>query len=155
MQKNHRYATTMEWKGNLGKGTSDYKAYSRNFEISAIGKPVLLGSSDPAFRGEATRYNPEEILVAAISSCHMLWYLHLCAVNGVIVLEYADNALGNMVEHTNGSGEFTEVTLKPLVKVADQSMIEKAIHLHHDAAKMCFIARSVNFPILHEPSVIL
>ncbi|MFM8834688.1 MAG: OsmC family protein [Cytophagales bacterium] len=155
MQKNHHYATTMQWRGNLGKGTSDYKSYSRNFEITAEGKPVLVGSSDPSFRGDAARYNPEEMLVAALSSCHMLWYLHLCAVNGVVVLDYVDKAVGNMVEYTNGSGEFTEVMLKPMVKVADQSMVEKAIHLHHDAAKMCFIARSVNFPILHEPSVIV
>ena len=152
--KNHRYSTLMRWTGNLGAGTKDYKAYSRNYEISAPNKPILAGSSDPTFRGDATRYNPEEMLVAALSSCHMLWYLHLCAVNGVVVLEYVDEAAGNMVEHANGSGEFTEITLKPSVRIADASAKEKAIQLHDDAAQMCFIARSVNFPVTHQPTIL-
>ena len=152
--KNHRYSTLMRWTGNLGAGTKDYKAYSRNYEISAPNKPILAGSSDPTFRGDATRYNPEEMLVAALSSCHMLWYLHLCAVNGVVVLEYVDEAAGNMVEHANGSGEFTEITLKPSVRIADASAKEKAIQLHDDAAQMCFIARSINFPVTHQPTIL-
>ncbi|MFM8911438.1 MAG: OsmC family protein [Flammeovirgaceae bacterium] len=152
--KNHRYSTLMRWTGNLGAGTKDYKAYSRNYEISAPNKPILAGSSDPNFRGDATRYNPEEMLVAALSSCHMLWYLHLCAVNGVVVLEYVDEAAGNMVEHANGSGEFTEITLKPSVRIADASAKEKAIQLHDDAAQMCFIARSINFPVTHQPTIL-
>ncbi len=152
--KNHLYTTVMHWTGNLGTGTKDYKAYSRNFEISVPGKPVLAGSSDPAFRGDGSHYNPEELLVAAISSCHMLWYLHLCAVNGVVVLDYSDEAQGLMAEHDNGSGEFTAITLKPVVKITDPSAREKAMCLHDDAAAMCFIARSVNFPVQHQPTVI-
>jgi organic hydroperoxide reductase OsmC/OhrA len=153
MKKNHRYTTRMEWKGNLGTGTSEYKAYSRNFEISAEQKPALLGSSDPAFRGDASRYNPEEMLVGAVSSCHMLWYLHLCAINHVVVLEYVDDAIGTMNENAEGSGEFTELTLKPTIRVRESSMKEKAIHLHKEAHKMCFIARSLNFPVHIQPTI--
>lgn len=153
MEKNHHYTTRMEWKGNLGTGTSEYKAYSRNFEISADRRPVLLGSSDPAFRGDNSRYNPEEMLVGAVSSCHMLWYLHLCAVNHVVVLEYLDNAVGTMTENAAGSGEFTEVTLKPTIRVRESSMKEKAIQLHDEAHKMCFIARSINFPVHIQPNI--
>lgn len=154
MEKNHHYTTRMEWKGNLGTGTSEYKAYSRNFEISADRRPVLLGSSDPAFRGDNNRYNPEEMLVGAVSSCHMLWYLHLCAVNHVVVLEYLDNAVGTMTENAEGSGEFTEVILKPTIRVRESSMKEKAIQLHEEAHKMCFIARSINFPVHIQPNII-
>ncbi len=153
MEKNHRYTTRMEWTGNLGTGTSEYKAYLRNFEISADRRPVLLGSSDPAFRGDNNRYNPEEMLVGAVSSCHMLWYLHLCAVNHVVVLEYLDNAVGTMTENAEGSGEFTEVILKPTIRVRESSMKEKAIQLHEEAHKMCFIARSINFPVHIQPNI--
>lgn len=154
MKKEHHYTSSLEWTGNMGTGTSDYKSYSRNYILSAEGKPNIAGSSDPQFRGDKTRYNPEEIMVSALSSCHMLWYLHLCAVNGVVVVEYKDHATGIMAEHENGSGEFTEVTLKPVVKVKDKSMNEKAIALHDEAFKMCFIARSVNFAVHHQPTVI-
>lgn len=151
MNKEHHYALTLEWTGNLGTGTSDYRAYTRNHTISSDGKPQLLASSDPAFRGDKTRYNPEEMLVAALSSCHMLSYLHVCVLNGVVVLEYNDNATGTMKENPDGSGQLTEVTLRPVVKVKDASMIDKANHLHHKASELCFIARSVNFPVHHSP----
>jgi organic hydroperoxide reductase OsmC/OhrA len=153
MSKDHHYALSIEWTGNLGTGTSDYRAYTRNHIVSAADKPSILGSSDPHFRGDKTRYNPEEMLVAALSTCHMLSYLHLCAVNGVVVLEYNDNATGTMVENPDGSGQLTEVTLNPLVKVKESSMNEKAIALHDQAEKLCFIARSVNFPVHHAPKL--
>ena len=136
----------------MGKGTSQYKAYSRNHEISSEDKPTIYASSDPSFRGEATRYNPEELFVASLSSCHMLWYLHLCSEAGVIVIDYIDNATGTMTETEDGSGHFTEVTLHPVVIVTDASMINKANELHYEAHKFCFVANSCNFPVHHNPS---
>lgn len=147
----HTYKAHTVWVGNSGSGTSDYKSYSRNHDISVDGKKTLHCSSDPNFRGDPSRQNPEDLLVASLSGCHMLWYLHLCAVNGVIVEKYEDQAVGTMQENKDGSGEFTEVILRPHVVVRNSSMIEKANSLHHDAHKMCFIARSVNFPVRHEP----
>ncbi|HEY0653914.1 MAG TPA: OsmC family protein [Chryseosolibacter sp.] len=151
----HHYRTTTTWIGNRGNGTRDYKAYDRNHDIAVAGKPPLACSSDPQFRGDKARHNPEELLVASISSCHMLWYLHLCAVNGVVVTEYTDDASGTMEENKDGSGQFTEITLKPVVVVEDESMIQKANELHHDANKMCFIARSVKFPVHHKPQALV
>lgn len=153
MTRSHHYRTYLTWKGNLGKGTSDYRAYSRNHEIVVDGKPVLPATSDPAFRGDITRYTPEDLLISSLSSCHMLWYLHLCAVNGVNVIDYADDAHGEMLENNDGSGQFLEVTLHPRVVVSDASMISGATSLHHEANRMCFIARSVNFPVHHKPEV--
>lgn len=154
MNKEHHYALSIEWTGNLGTGTSDYRAYTRNHTVTTEGKADVLASSDPAFRGDKTRHNPEEMLVAALSSCHMLSYLHVCVLNGVVVTEYKDNATGTMKENPDGSGQFTEVTLRPMVKVKDASMIEKANHLHEKASQLCFIARSVNFPVHHVPTAI-
>jgi len=115
------------------------------------GKPPLPGSSDPSFRGDRSRYNPEELLVAALSACHMLFFLHICAVTGVVVTDYTDHAEGTMVESSNGSGHFTEVTLSPNVIVKDRNMIEATHHAHQEAAKLCFIANSVKFPVHHKP----
>lgn len=148
----HRYTLTTQWVGNKGTGTSDYKSYERDHNISIPGKEMLRCSSDPNFRGNKARQNPEELLVASLSGCHMLWYLHLCAVNGVIVTEYVDEATGTMQENKDGSGQFTEVVLKPQVTVKNASMIARANSLHHEANKMCFIARSVNFPVSHIPT---
>jgi len=147
----HNYKTTITWTGNDGKGTAGYREYQRSHTINVERKPEIPASSDPSFRGDKTRYNPEELLLASVSSCHMLWYLHLCSVNGVIVTEYIDGATGIMIEAADGSGYFKEITLHPQVTVSNESMIEKADALHHDANKMCFIANSVNFPIHHIP----
>jgi organic hydroperoxide reductase OsmC/OhrA len=149
---NHFYKATINWTGNLGKGTSQYKAYSRNHEISSEDKPTIYASSDPSFRGEATRYNPEELFVASLSSCHMLWYLHLCSEAGVVVIDYIDNATGTMTETEDGSGHFTEVTLHPVVIVTEASMVDKANELHYEAHKFCFVANSCNFPVHHNPT---
>lgn len=135
----------------MGTGTSNYRAYERDHIISVNGKPAIPASSDPSFRGDKTRYNPEELLVSSLSSCHMLWYLHLCSAAGVMAIEYTDEAKGVMIETTGGAGYFKEVTLFPRVVVLDESMIEKANALHHEANKMCFVANSVNFPVLHYP----
>ncbi|MFI5152378.1 MAG: OsmC family protein [Chitinophagales bacterium] len=150
MHKMHHYEIDLVWTGNVGEGTKTYRSYQRNHDISAKGKPVIPGSSDPVFRGDASRYNPEDMLVASLSACHLLTYLHLCADHGVVVEKYIDNASGTMEEVGRG-GHFTEVILRPLVTVADSSMIEKANELHHEASKFCFVASSVNFPVRHEP----
>ena len=147
----HNYKATITWTGNQGKGTADYRGYERAHEISIHGKPIIPASSDPSFRGDKTRYNPEELLLASLSSCHMLWYLHLCSANGVVVVDYIDEATGVMIETTDGGGYFKEVTLHPKVLVTDESMIEKADKLHEEANKKCFIANSVNFPVHHNP----
>ncbi len=151
MSKQHHYEVKITWTGNSGTGTKDYRSYTRDHTASTENKPDLLCSSDPTFRGNDTRYNPEELLVASLSGCHMLSYLHLCAVSSVIVLEYSDYATGTMEQTPDGGGRFTEVTLHPEVVVSDESMIEKANELHHKANQLCFIANSCNFPVHHKP----
>jgi organic hydroperoxide reductase OsmC/OhrA len=155
MAKEHHYSTQLNWTGNRGDGTTDYRAYDRDHVLSAGGKPEIPGSSDPAFRGNPERYNPEELLVGSLSSCHMLWYLHLCAVNGVVVVDYHDYAEGTMIETADGGGHFSVVTLRPVVTVTEASMIEKAMALHHEANKLCYIANSCNFPVKHAPEVLV
>lgn len=149
----HTYTTTTRWTGNDGSGTSSYRAYRRDHDVVAGGKAPIACSSDPAFRGDRTRYNPEELLVASLSACHMLWYLHLCAVSGVVVTGYVDTASGTMDESTDGSGQFSSVVLRPAVRIAAGSDAGAAAELHHKAHEMCFIARSVNFPVRCEPEV--
>lgn len=152
--KSHSYAVRIEWTGNKGSGTFDYRSYSRNHVISGIDKTAaILGSSDPNFLGDMKRYNPEELFVSSLASCHMLWYLHLCAINDIIVMEYIDEARGTMTENSDGSGHFKEIVLMPKVYVTEERMINRAITLHDEAKKMCFIANSCNFPIRHTPEI--
>ncbi|ROH97634.1 OsmC family protein [Chryseobacterium daecheongense] len=150
--KEHHYKATIQWTGNKGTGTSGYRNYERSHTISIENKAIIEGSSDPAFRGDQTKYNPEEMLLASLSSCHMLWYLHFCSEEGIIVTEYIDHATGIMAEKENGSGYFKEVTLHPIVIVTEESMVKKANELHHKASEFCFIANSVNFPVKHIPT---
>jgi organic hydroperoxide reductase OsmC/OhrA len=147
------YETTLTWTGNLGPGTASYRSYARTHEVRADGPQPIQGSSDPHFRGDADRWNPEQLLLAALSQCHMLAYLHLCAVNGVVVTAYTDRASGTMEETPDGGGHFTRALLRPQVEVASDGMTEKAKALHEDAGRLCFIANSVNFPVDHEPEV--
>jgi organic hydroperoxide reductase OsmC/OhrA len=151
--KTHIYRPLVEWTGNAGTGTSDYRAYERAHAISAPGKADILGSSDPGFRGDATRWSPEDLFVASVSACHKLWYLHLCASAGVVVLAYRDEPVGTMIEDADGSGRFVSIVLHPVVEVAAGADRAKAISLHHDAHEMCFIANSVACPVSIEPSV--
>ena len=151
MKKQHNYTANIEWTGNKGKGTSNYKDYERSHSISIDNKPDILCSSDPEFRGDKTKYNPEELLLASLSSCHMLWYLHLCSESNIFVNKYIDTAIGIMITNPDGSGHFSEVSLNPTVIVSESSMIEKAIELHKKAHKLCFIANSVNFKVIHNP----
>ena len=152
--KRHTYEIQLEWIGNDGDGTKTYRGYRRDHTIKSDGKPQIPASSDPSFRGDLTRYNPEELLVASLSSCHMLWYLHLCSTNGVIVVRYRDAASGVMSENDDGSGEFVRVLLKPTVHIAPGSDKAKALALHEEAHHMCFIARSVKFPVDAEPEIL-
>jgi len=153
--REHHYRITTTWTGNLGTGTSDYRAYSRDHEIKIMGKKApLAGSSDAVFRGDPARYTPEELLVASLSGCHMLWFLHLCADAGIVVIEYQDAASGEMHENADASGEFTRVVLRPRAVITDSARIADAIALHSRAHDLCFIARSVNFPVQHEPVVV-
>ena len=151
MGTTHAYAITTTWTGNRGEGTSSYRTYGRDHDLAAEGRPVLAASSDPAFRGDPERWNPELLLVAALSDCHLLAYLHLCAVNGVVVTGYRDEAVGTM-EQVGDGGRFTEVVLRPVVTVAQASMIDRANALHHDAHENCFIASSVSFEVRTEPT---
>ncbi|MBE1537961.1 OsmC family protein [Actinomadura algeriensis] len=152
MPKTHRYEVSVVWTGNTGTGTSSYRAFERAHEIRAADKPPIAGSADPAFRGDPARWNPEELLVASLSECHMLWFLHLCADAGVVVTAYTDEPLGTMAETADGGGRFEEVVLRPRVTLADPARAGEAAALHTRAHELCFIANSVNFPVRHEPA---
>ncbi|MCB5272834.1 hypothetical protein BJG92_00341 [Arthrobacter sp. SO5] len=148
----HRYALTVRWTGNLGPGTASYRGYSRDHDVEIPGLPVLKGSADPTFHGDRNRYNPEQLLLAALSQCHMLSFLHVAVKQGVVVTAYEDRAEGLMRTNRDGSGQFESVTLRPLVTTAVHVSGEVLEELHAEANKVCFIARSVNFPVLHEPA---
>jgi organic hydroperoxide reductase OsmC/OhrA len=151
--RTHQYHARVTWSGNRGTGTSGYRAYGREHEITAGSKPPIPGSADPVFRGDAARWSPEDLLVASVSACHKLWYLHLCADAGIAVQTYVDDARGEMEEGGDGGGRFVRVTLRPRVTVARGADLSKARALHERAHALCFIANSVNFPVLHEAEV--
>nr|WP_221234433.1 OsmC family protein [Terrimesophilobacter mesophilus] len=151
----HRYETTIEWLGNRGTGTSGYRDYGRELLLSAEGKHTIEASADRTFHGDADRWNPEELLVAALSQCHMLSYLHVAVMRGVVVTAYRDTAIGTMEETGDGGGRFTDVLLRPIVTIASADMMDAAIDAHVDANRKCFIANSVNFPVRHESSFVL
>jgi organic hydroperoxide reductase OsmC/OhrA len=147
--KEHFYTLTIQWTGNKGNGTLNYRSYERSHSISSDKKETILVSADPAFRGDKTKYNPEELLLASLSGCHMLWFLHICADSGVNVIEYVDKPTGIMEETENGGGKFKEVTLNPIVTVNDLNSLDKLDEIHKKANELCFIANSVNFIVKH------
>jgi organic hydroperoxide reductase OsmC/OhrA len=149
----HRYRVAVAWTGDRGRGTADYRAYGREHVITAVGKPPIAGSADAAFLGDLDRWNPEELLVASISACHKLWYLHLCAIAGIAVTAYRDAAEGLMTEDSDGSGRFTEVVLRPEVGIRPGDDAALAARIHQNANEKCFIANSVNFPVRCEPVI--
>lgn len=151
MSKKHHYTTTVTWTGNKGEGTTRYDSYERSHTLSVTNKPELQCSSDTPFRGDGTKYNPEDMLLYSLSSCHMLWYLHLCADAGIVVTAYADNATGVLDMAAPGGARFTEVVLHPVVTITDAARIDEANAMHHKAHEACFIAKSVNFPVRQEP----
>jgi len=148
---NHDYAVRVQWQGNLGTGTSGYRDYGRDLLISAEGNPDIEGSADKPFRGTPERWNPEELLLAALAQCHMLSYLHVAVKNGIVVTDYEDDAVGTMLQVGEG-GHFTSVTLRPVVTISTGDP-ELARSIHAEASQLCFIASSVNFPVLHEPII--
>jgi len=147
----HRYQVGIDWTGNRGSGTEGYRSYGRDHIVRAPGLPDLPGTADPTFHGDKDRWNPEQLLLAALTQCHMLSYLHVAVTHGVVVTGYSDQSTGTLRLNRDNSGEFTQVVLHPRVELADESQRELADSLHHEANKVCFIARSVNFPVLHEP----
>ena len=149
----HHYTVETTWTGDRGTGTSGYRDYDRTVTLSIAGKPDLLASSDKPFRGDPSRWNPEDLLLAALSECHLLSYLHACVTAGVVVVGYSDTATGTMVEDGHGGGAFREVILRPRVVVADESMRHAAEAAHAQAHEWCFIANSVNFPVRHEATI--
>jgi organic hydroperoxide reductase OsmC/OhrA len=151
--KTHSYGLRLAWTGNTGTGTTGYADYRRDTVATAGAKAELAGSSDPAFRGDPDRWNPEELLLASLSQCHLLWYLDLAVRAGVVVTDYVDDATATMMVNTDGSGQFERVVLRPSVTVADPDGRAAALRLHAKAHEMCFIARSVNFPVDCEPTV--
>jgi organic hydroperoxide reductase OsmC/OhrA len=152
-KRTHHYAVQVAWTGNIGSGTSGYADYGRGYDILAPEKATISGSSDPVFRGDKTRYNPEELLVASASACHMLSYLHLCAVNGVVVLSYEDCSTGEMEEGIGGPGAFVRVDLRPAVTIDPTSDAGLAEALHEEAHKKCFIANSLKVPVIAHPAI--
>ena len=152
-EREHRYDAHLQWDGNRGDGTATYAGYGREHRVTMAGKPDLLGSADASFRGDPARHNPEDLLLAAIVSCHMLSYLALCARAGINVVAYEDAATATMREDGRGGGRFTEAVLRPVVTVADAMHVDRARALHERAHELCFIASSCNFPIRHEATV--
>lgn len=152
MSRDHGYEVAVRWTGDTSEGTAAYRSYSRDHDVVAADKPPIHASADPAFVGDPARWNPEELLLASLAQCHMLTYLALCSLNGVVVTAYEDAARGTMRE-TSGHGQFTEVVLSPVVTVASEAMTQKAVSLHEAAHTGCFIANSVAFPVRHAPTV--
>jgi organic hydroperoxide reductase OsmC/OhrA len=152
--RDHHYRVRTVWTGNRGTGTSGYRDYDRAHVVRIDGKPDVLGSSDANFRGDGTRHNPEDLLVASLSTCHMLWYLHMAADAGLIVTEYEDAAEGHMQLRADGGGAFVGVRLRPRVTIAGEFDAELAAGLHHEAHEKCFVANSVNFPVEVEPEIV-
>jgi organic hydroperoxide reductase OsmC/OhrA len=154
VERKHSYNLANRWTGNLGTGTSSYRSYSRSYELKGKDKSLAIpGTSDPLFRGDRTRYNPEELMLGALSGCHMLWVLHLCADAGITVTEYADEAVGEMQEHDDGSAEYTRIILHPRMTILQPERIDDAMAIHKKAHALCAMARSVNFPVEHEPEI--
>lgn len=149
----HRYRLQSTWTGNRGTGTTGYRDYDRSTTIEIDGKATMFASADKPFRGDPGKWNPEDMLLASLSQCHLLSYLHACVEAGVVVVAYRDEASGLMVENGRGGARFTEVTLRPHVTVADASMTDAAMKAHEQAHDWCFIANSVNFPVLHKPKI--
>jgi len=153
MKGAHEYSSRLIWEGNTGAGTATYAGYGRQYRVVAAGKPDIIGSADPAFRGDADKLNPEDLFVASLSSCHMLSYLALCALQGVRVLAYEDDAKGTMTVTADGGGKFEEVVLSPKVTISDSKNVALALNLHDKAHEQCFIANSCSVPVRHKPIV--
>ncbi len=150
--KEHDFTAQVVWTGNQGEGTKSYRSYTRNWSVTTPGKPEIQCSNDPLLGGDPTLHNPEDMLIATVSACHMLWYLHLASSAKIVVTSYVDNPIGTGQSEPDGTGRFIKAVLKPVIEVARGTDLEKADQIHHQIHKHCFIARSVNFPITYEAS---
>lgn len=153
MAKPHDFTALIEWTGNRGQGTRTYRSYDRTWNIAQPGKAVIACSNDPMLGGDATKMNPEDLLIASLAACHMLWYLHLASDAGISVVSYRDEALGSGESERDGTGRFLSATLRPTITVEKGADLQLAAALHHEVHKYCFIARSVNFPVSYQPSI--
>ena len=154
MAKEHDYTSRVEWTGNRGAGTADYRAYDRTWEIRTPGKPVIQCSNDPLLGGNPALPNPEDLLLSSLSACHMLWYLHLASRAGIVVQSYRDEPIGTGESEPSGAGRFLRATLRPRIEVAVGADLVKADAIHHEIHKYCYIARSVNFPVSYEATYV-
>ena len=152
MAVQHEFSTRVEWTGNRGEGTANYRGYDRTWDIAAPGKPVIHCSNDPRLGGDPALPNPEDLLISALAACHMLWYLHLASQAGIIVTRYRDDAVGVGESSPSGAGRFVRAVLRPHIMVRPGADLERAAAIHGEIGKYCFIARSVNFPVHHEPT---
>ncbi len=151
----HRYTTSVGWTGDRGEGTASYRGYDRCWDIAIPGKPVIHCSNDPLLGGDAGKMNPEDLLLSALSACHMLWYLHYASDAGIVVAGYEDSPVGLGLVGKGGAGRFTAAILRPLITVRPGTDLDAATAIHHRIHEVCFVARSVNFPISHEPAFLL
>jgi len=150
----HDYTSRVVWTGNRGEGTQSYRGYDRTWDIAVPGKPVVHCSNDPLLGGDPTRMNPEDLLISAVSACHMLWYLHLASESGITVTSYVDEPIGHGEVSPNGAGRFTSAELRPSIEVRAGADLTEAEAIHGRIHEVCFIARSVNFPITITPTIV-
>ena len=150
--KEHPYGCTIEWTGDRGEGTLRYRGYDRTWDVITPGKPVIHCSNDPLLGGDPTLHNPEDLLIASLSACHMLWYLHLASNAGIVVRGYRDEPEAIGETSADGAGRFLRATLRPAIRVAAGADLAQADAIHLEVHKFCFIARSVNFPISYAAS---
>lgn len=155
MSEAHDFEARIVWTGNRGEGTAHYRAYERTWEVRTPGKPPVACSNDPRLGGDPGLHNPEDMLIAALSACHMLWYLHLASDAGITVLAYDDSPLGHGESAASGAGRFTGATLRPRITVAPGTDLGRADAIHHEIGKVCFIARSVAFPVAHKARYVI
>ncbi len=151
----HDYTTRIQWTGNRGEGTAHYKAYDRTWDIAVPGKSVVHCSNDPLLGGDPSKMNPEDLLLSTLSACHMLWYLHYASDAGIVVTSYSDAPLGVGEVGRGGAGRFVKVVLRPHVGVAAGADLAVAAAVHYRIHEVCFIARSVNFPVEYEPTFVV
>jgi organic hydroperoxide reductase OsmC/OhrA len=154
MAKQHPYTSRVVWTGNRGEGTRTYRGYDRTWQIATPGKPIVECSNDPLLGGDPGKPNPEDLLLSSLSSCHMLWYLHLASDAGIVVMSYEDNPVGIGETSPNGAGRFLSATLRPRIEVKSGADLERAEAIHREIHQFCFIARSVNFPVTYEPTFV-
>ncbi len=146
----HDFVAGVAWTGNRGEGTAGYRAYDRNWSIVTPGKPTVSCSNDPRLGGDPALHNPEDLLIASLSACHMLWYLHLASVAGIVVMDYRDDPVGHGESMPDGAGRFVGATLRPRIMVQKGADLARAEAIHHEIAEVCFIARSVAFPVRYD-----